>query len=50
MTSPLPDMGYSVWVDVVVGGGRRVRLGLKESRFPTGGASVWVCVCGGVQA
>lgn len=28
------DGADGVWVDVVVGGGRRVCVGLKESRFP----------------
>lgn len=32
-----PDVAYSVWVDMVVGGGRQARIGLKESRFPRGG-------------
>lgn len=35
-----PDVAYSVWVDVVVGGGRQVRMGLKESRFPRGGGGL----------
>lgn len=33
-----PDVVYGVWVEVVVGGGRWVHVGFKESRFPRGRA------------
>lgn len=37
----LPDVDYSVWVDGVMGGGRQVSMGVKESRFPRGLGGGW---------